>query len=136
MLQEFADLNDDKTRHFAALAVSSGLISSSSMIDLIRLFCNTYPDKNTRSLNAFSSFLIARRTLTPWQAEKLHDGRSKGFFLDQFILLSHVRVDETRSVFLALDTTTQRKVLLGILPPTKEAVRDGRVMYDVIGPFD
>lgn len=60
--------------------------------------------------------------LTPWQCEKLREGRHKGFFLKKYKLLDHLGTGGMSSVYLAEHVLMQRRVAIKVLP--KHRVED------------
>lgn len=65
---------------------------------------------------ALSDALIARRTLTEWQAEQLLQGRHKGFVLGRYRLLSLLGTGEMSAVFLAKHMMMDRLSAIKVLP--------------------
>ncbi|MCY2968463.1 MAG: protein kinase, partial [Planctomycetota bacterium] len=60
--------------------------------------------------------LINRNILTRWQADKLLQGRHKGFFLGKYRLLSHLGSGGMSAVYLAEHRLMRRRVALKVLP--------------------
>jgi hypothetical protein len=56
--------------------------------------------------------LVERGLLTRWQANKLLEGKSKGFFLGKYKLLGHLGTGGMSSVYLAEHTLMQRRVAI------------------------
>jgi len=54
--------------------------------------------------------------LTQWQADKLLDGRHRGFFLGKYKLLDHLGSGGMSSVYLAEHVLMQRRVAIKVLP--------------------
>ncbi|MGD9644949.1 MAG: serine/threonine protein kinase [Pirellulales bacterium] len=59
---------------------------------------------------------IDRRLITRWQADKLLEGRYKGFFLNKYKLLSLLGTGGMSSVFLAENVLMQKRVAVKVLP--------------------
>ena len=57
-----------------------------------------------------------QQLLSPWQAEKLLAGKSRGFFLGKYKLLSHLGRGGMGNVYLAIHQGMQRKVAIKVLP--------------------
>jgi serine/threonine protein kinase len=57
--------------------------------------------------------------LTPWQCEKLMEGRHKGFFLKKYKLLDHLGTGGMSSVYLAEHVLMQRRVAIKVLPKSR-----------------
>lgn len=66
--------------------------------------------------------LIQRQVLTEWQAEKLLQGRHKGFLLGRYKLLNLLGAGEMSAVYLAEHTLLERRCAIKVLPGNK--VRD------------
>ncbi len=65
---------------------------------------------------ALANRLVDRGLLTRWQANKLLEGKSKGFFLGRYKLLGHIGTGGMSSVYLAEHTLMQRRVAIKVLP--------------------
>lgn len=63
--------------------------------------------------------LIDSKLLTAWQAEKLQEGRHKGFFLGKYKLLDHLGTGGMSTVYLAEHLLMQRRVAIKILPKNR-----------------
>lgn len=66
--------------------------------------------------------LVQSGLITRWQADKLLEGRHKGFFLGKYKLLDHLGTGGMSSVYLAEHVLMQRRVAIKVLP--KERVDD------------
>ena len=66
--------------------------------------------------------LVQSGLLTRWQADRLLEGRHKGFFLGKYKLLDHLGTGGMSSVFLAEHVLMQRRVAIKVLP--KDRVTD------------
>jgi serine/threonine-protein kinase len=63
-----------------------------------------------------ANHLVDRGLITRWQAGKLLEGKSKGFFLGRYKLLGHIGTGGMSSVYLAEHTLMQRLVAIKVLP--------------------
>jgi serine/threonine protein kinase len=63
--------------------------------------------------------LIAAGLITSWQADKIMDGRHKGFFLKNYKLLSHLGSGGMSSVYLAEHRHMHRRVAIKVLPQSR-----------------
>jgi len=70
------------------------------------------PDDPRRLVDA----LIEGKLITSWQADKLLEGRHKGFFLGKYKLLSHLGSGGMSSVYLAEHGLLHRRVAIKVLP--------------------
>ncbi len=69
-----------------------------------------------------AEWLVRSGLLTRWQADRLLEGRHRGFFLGKYKLLDHLGTGGMSSVFLAEHVLMQRRVAIKVLP--KERVAD------------
>src|SRR5262249_49419041 len=60
--------------------------------------------------------LVDRSLLTRWQADKLLQGKHKGFFLGKYRLLSHLGSGGMSAVYLAEHVLMRRRVAIKVLP--------------------
>ena len=63
-----------------------------------------------------AEYLVAKKLLTRWQADKLLEGRHKGFFLGKYKLLDHLGTGGMSSVYLAEHVLMKRRVAIKVLP--------------------
>ena len=66
--------------------------------------------------------LVEAGLITRWQADRLLEGRHKGFFLGKYKLLDHLGTGGMSSVYLAEHVLMQRRVAIKVLP--KDRVED------------
>ena len=66
-----------------------------------------------------SEHLIETGLLTRWQAEKLLEGRHKGFFLGKYKLLDHLGTGGMSTVYLAEHLLMHRRVAIKVLPKNR-----------------
>lgn len=69
-----------------------------------------------------ASGMIAKGVITPWQSEKLLQGKFKGFILGRYKLLNLLGKGEMSSIYLAEHTRMKRRCAIKVLPANK--VRD------------
>ena len=62
--------------------------------------------------------LVEAGLLSRWQADKILDGRHKGFFLGKYKLLGHLGTGGMSSVYLAEHVLMARRVAIKVLPKT------------------
>jgi len=117
MDSQFIGIEAEEARRFCQLLALSGLVSPDDLASLLRQYCHVNPEPSSQSASSLSCFLISRGVITAWQAEKLRDGRYKGFFVDNYLVLERVAIYKKHTRFAALDTTTNRRVLLAMRPP-------------------
>ena len=63
--------------------------------------------------------LIEAGLITRWQADKLFEGRHKGFFLGKYKLLGHLGTGGMSSVYLGEHVLMQRRVAIKVLPKNR-----------------
>ena len=96
------------------------LVKQSGLIDLeqVRKLCKGFQEagQNIEDPMVLAEQLIAKNSLTRWQAEKLLAGKHKGFFLGKYRLLSLLGTGGMSSVYLAEHVLMRRRVAIKILP--------------------
>jgi hypothetical protein len=106
---------------FLPVLVRSELVTQPKSSELVARYQEEYlpttdvPD----SLTAFCSFLIADGTLTTWQCTKLRNAQWKGFYLDGWLILDHIDLDQDCSYFLVHHTTQDTFARMAVTPPTR-----------------
>lgn len=73
-------------------------------------------------VDALATRLVEQGLITRWQAERLLEGRYKGFFLKKYKLLSQLGKGGMSMVYLAEHVLMQRRVAVKVLP--KDRVED------------
>ncbi len=63
--------------------------------------------------------IVEAGLITRWQADKLLEGRHKGFFLGKYKLLGHLGTGGMSSVYLAEHVLMQRRVAIKVLPKNR-----------------
>ena len=69
--------------------------------------------------DALCAYFQAEGLITPWQSDKLLDGRHKGFFLGKYKLLGHLGTGGMSSVYLAEHKHMHRRVAIKVLPKNR-----------------
>jgi serine/threonine-protein kinase len=104
------------------------LLRRSSLVDKNALQTALHALKKTASAEEFgdtdfvANHLVEIGMITRWQADKLLEGRHKGFFLGKYKLLDHLGTGGMSSVYLAEHLLMQRRVAIKVLP--KDRVED------------
>jgi serine/threonine-protein kinase len=70
---------------------------------------------------AIAEFLIGRQLISKWQAEKLLQGKHKGYFLGKYRLISLLGKGGMSSVFLAEHILMRRRCAIKVLPTRRVA---------------
>jgi hypothetical protein len=102
---------------FTTLLVRSGLSGEPETRDLIaghESQCREYGTPETAE--SFCDFLVATNLFTRWQCEKLLNGKWKGFYLDNYLILDRDAKDSERTYYKARDTRTGKLVRMSVRP--------------------
>ena len=113
----FTGIVADEAIKFCQLLAASGLVTPDDLTAVLQRYCEATPNASSRSEDTLSDFMVSAEVITSWQAEKLRQGRHKGFFIGRYVLLECVVVGDEYSTFAARDVATGHRVLLGIWPP-------------------
>ncbi len=99
---------------FLAVIKRSGLIPVDQLKHQLAAFraSSSQPNDSAR----FAEYLIRQSLLTTWQAEKLLQGKHKGFFLGKYRLLSLLGKGGMSSVYLAEHVLMRRRCAIKVLP--------------------
>lgn len=116
-----ASLNAKK---FAELVVASGLVSQQDLTAAIA-------DFSSGSVIELAAHLVGRNLLTPWQAEKLLQGKYKGYFLDDYKLVDFVDTTSVSLRYRAEYIPTGKFVILNIGAKKLFPTPDGKPLYVV-----
>jgi len=103
---------------FLDLVRRSGLVEKSQLAAVSPVL-KERPDAEAETV---ADQLVQSGALTRWQADKLLDGRYKGFFLGKYKLLDHLGAGGMISVYLAEHLLMQRRLAIKVLP--KDRVSD------------
>jgi serine/threonine protein kinase len=102
---------------FLAVLKRSGLIAA----DRLKPLLNEFQQSGGGSADGrpFADWLVAKSLLTPWQADKLLQGKHKGFFLGKYRLLDLLGKGGMSSVYLAEHVLMRRRCAIKVLPAKK-----------------
>lgn len=101
------------------LLVESGLMSEEN----VRALLHANPDRVT-SAEDFAAFLVEQDHLTPWQANKLLQGKHRGFQLGPYRLQRHLAKGGMSSLYVARHRDSDELCALKVLPPAKAEQSD------------
>ena len=89
--------------------------------------------KECLDARAIANRMSADGILTEWQAEKLLDGRWKGFFVDHYCIRKNLGPDNARRVLVveAMDMRDQTITILEVVPPSRKLRDDGGLIYAI-----
>ena len=99
---------------FLAVIKRSNLLTEEQVNSALEKF-RASPEANTDA-KTFAEYMVRQKILTVWQAEKVLQGKHKGFFLGRYRLLSLLGKGGMSSVFLAEHTVMKRFCALKVLP--------------------
>lgn len=99
---------------FLTVIRQSGLIDPERLKKLLAEFRDSGLDVSNSP--ALAEALVERGALTRWQADKLLQGRHKGFFLGKYRLLSLLGKGGMSSVYLAEHVLMRRRCAIKVLP--------------------
>jgi serine/threonine-protein kinase len=100
---------------FLAVLKRSNLLNEGQVATALEKFRTTNPAAGVDA-KPFAEFLVRNKVLTVWQAEKVLQGKHKGFFLGRYRLLSLLGKGGMSSVYLAEHTVMKRRCALKVLP--------------------
>ena len=98
----------------------SGLTDPQSLETLVKTLRGEGTDISNSA--AIAAAMISRGIITPWQSEKLLQGKFKGFILGRYKLMNLLGKGEMSSIYLAEHTRMKRRCAIKVLPANK--VRD------------
>lgn len=97
-------------------------VRQSGLIDDVRLDEALRPLRESGELaeaESIAAVLVERRLLTRWQADKLLQGKFKGFVLGRYRLLELLGRGEMSTVYLAEHVRMKRRCAIKVLPASK-----------------
>lgn len=99
---------------------TSELIAPASLDKYLSDFVTSSSAQSTASESAqakeFAKYLVGKQALSTWQARKLLQGKTKGFKIGKYKLISLLGRGGMGSVFLAEHAVMERKVAIKVLP--------------------
>jgi serine/threonine protein kinase len=92
----------------------SGLVDDEQLKRVVGSLVRT-TGRLPHSMQPLADALLAEQLITPWQLRHLSSGRTRGFFLGRYKLLSFLSTGGMSTVYLAEHTLVGRKVALKVL---------------------
>ena len=99
----------------------SGLLTREQLVKVVAEFkkrTEAKPEMRT-NVSLLAKLLMEHKLITPWQNERLLEGRHKGFFLGKYKLLGHIGTGGMSTVYLAEHTLMRRRVAIKVLPQAR-----------------
>jgi serine/threonine protein kinase len=112
-----ATLTIDK---FVDLVRKSGLVDE-DRLNSVREELSSADAADSGDSDKLAQALVDRKLITPWQCERLKEGRHRGFILGKYKLLGLLGAGGMSSVYLAEHMLMQRRVAIKVLPRHKVA---------------
>ncbi len=103
------------------LVRSSGLVEKDQLNAVLSAARQEAGSPPIEMAEEMANRLVAAKLLTRWQADRLLEGRHKGFFLGKYKLLDHLGTGGMSSVYLAEHVLMQRRVAIKVLPKNRVA---------------
>jgi len=108
-----------KVDAFLDLVRCSGLVEKSRLKSVLLDLKREAGGHSISDTEFVARRLVEAELITRWQADKLLEGRHKGFFLGKYKLLGHLGTGGMSSVYLAEHVLMQRLVAIKILPKNR-----------------
>ena len=105
---------DEETRSFVRRAIAAGLVDIN---DVKKVVASLMAESSVFTPQRLADGLQGADLLTPWQAQKLLAGKSKGFYLGSYRLLRPLGKGGMGVVYLGEHHVMKRLMALKILPP-------------------
>ena len=105
-------------KNFVELLGRSGLVEEDTLKDTL----DQIKSDNNGELpgaSAIADYFVDKEIISRWHADKLLDGKYKGFFLGKYKLLRHLGSGGMSSVYLAEHVWMQRRVAIKVLLKTR-----------------
>jgi eukaryotic-like serine/threonine-protein kinase len=111
-----------KVDAFLDLVRRSGLVEKDRLVELVADLKHEAGGHSVSDTTMVADRLVQAELITRWQADRLLEGRYKGFFLGKYKLLGHLGTGGMSRVYLGEHVLMQRRVAIKVLP--KDRVED------------
>ena len=101
---------------FVANLIASQLVAEQEATSLAEELRNSDPAHST--ITDFCNFLVRKKVLSYWQCAMLRNGKTKGFFNGEYVLLDYLASNNTSSLYVAKHCQTGAVVVLVFEPPS------------------
>jgi eukaryotic-like serine/threonine-protein kinase len=99
---------------FTADLRRSGLIEELRLKLLLYEFSTTAELPLGKTVTSLATFLVGKKALTTWQVAKLREGKHKGYFQNEYLILDYLSSTSDSSRYLARDLAKKRLVYLTV----------------------
>jgi len=111
-----AKFNGEK---FLDLVRRSGLVEEDQLSQSLSAFESQRGKDALDDADLLSEHMVQTGLISQWQADRLLEGRHKGFFLGRYKLLDHLGTGGMSSVYLAEHVKMQQRRAVKVLPKSK-----------------
>jgi serine/threonine-protein kinase len=101
---------------FLDLVQSSGLVEKDRLQALVSQLEKESHGKLPSDVDEVARRLVAEHLITPWQRDRLLEGKYRGFFLGRYKLLGELGAGGMSKVYLGEHVLMQRRVAIKVLP--------------------
>src|SRR5689334_18922584 len=108
-----AKFNGEK---FLDLVRRSGLVEEDQLTESLGAVESQRGQEALDDADILAEHMVQTGLITQWQADRLLEGRHKGFFLGKYKLLNHLGTGGMSSVYLAEHVKMQQKRAVKVLP--------------------
>ncbi len=106
---------------FLDLLRRSGLVEKGQLNAVLGDLQTEAGEEGVADPDCVANRLVGYGLITRWQADKLMEGRHKGFFLGKYKLIDHLGSGGMSAVYLAEHVLMQRRVAIKVLPKNRVA---------------
>ncbi len=104
---------------FLDLVQRSGLVEKDRLQALVALLQKESDGKLPSDVDEVARRFVAENLITPWQCDRLLEGRHRGFFLGRYKLLGQLGAGGMSQVYLGEHVLMQRRVAIKVLPKNR-----------------
>jgi hypothetical protein len=110
-------IDPEAQESFVATLKRSSLIEEPLLSQLLDEFGKSAAHPFADSITSLTMMFVSRGLLTNWQVAKLREGKYKGFFLDDLLLLDYLKSSKEYSTYLARDRKRNVLCKVNVFPP-------------------
>ena len=116
---------------FVAMLKRSGLIEETFLSQLLDEFKKSTVHPFADSITSLTMMFVSRGLLTNWHVAKLREGKYKGFFLDDLLLLDYLKSSKAFITYLARDRKRNVLCKVNLFPPKSLDAPREMIKYEV-----